>query len=1569
MNANRCSPRAAQPGLPSPMLSGIRIMNDRSDPVSAEDNSAGRKVSVPRAGAFSAWSLPAVLVLALAGPVAAAVWTGTVGYWDDPANWDTGVPNAAGGWAIGNVQNGGTAIVRSAVPAVNEAWAGNGGGPGTIVVTNGGVLTVNNWLVIARMYQSLVETPLSRLIVENGALQKSGNGLIVGDNYQGLSSPGEMIVAGTATVNVTGGWWGIGNGAASRGLLVLRDQALVNASGYDFNVGDYGGAVGLCFLSNRATLNVSRFWVGKFDTVSGALWQSGGAVVGTGANANEWCIGGENAASATAYGFYALLDGMLICPFNFQVGRYGYGVFYQSGGTNVQSGWCDTARFVGSIGVAWFSGGRFLHDGLNTRYMIGENGRGEVSVTHAAEVETVRPMVFANGEALLALKAGTLIVPGFEKWAGTAYLAWDGGILRARGDHPEFLPAGVNDVRLFAGGAVVDTAGHEITFRAALRAPAGQGIRSIPLLTRGTGYIGAPIVQIQGDGTGAMAVAQVDPSSGQLTNILITSPGHGYTYAVATLLGGGTPDPATLGAPVLGPVSSGGLLKRGRGTLTLAEANTYTGPTVVEAGRLRVSTEHSGAGTFDVAGGATLAVYRGAGTPSLSLAQLALGGPESATLELDLGDAPGSTSPLLLIQGQLHLRGPVVLHIDARNLTVGTYPLLRYASRTGSGTFSLGQLPVGVQAVLVDNTAGGTVELLVTAVGQLRWDGMAGPVWDVGQTTNWIEISTGQPTVYQDGNPVLFDDRAAGTTSISLETAVSPAAVMADHSQRDYRLSGSGRIRGSAGFTKRGTGTFTMHLAGNDYTGPTRIEGGTLVVTNLAPAGQPSALGAASIAPTNLVLAGGTLRYEGPPTQTDRGYALQNTNNLLDIRGDLVVGGPVTAQTGSEVHKTGSARLTYTHPGLLELSGGAPGYTIGAGTVVFDGSAGNQLVRVTPDLWIGNRPDQGAALLLSNTTVQVDAWVAVGRGNGSMGNLSSLTLHNSRLVSGNFAMGYDAGLANNLARQQLTLQGNSTLTNRGDMNLGESTGSEARILVTDQATLFSDGRVFIGWHFNATGHLALNRQARMIVDAWLSFGHEGGHGTATLHDDSQLWVLWDLNVTDVGTGLGLFELHDRAAVSANNLFVGKGAGSTGVWRQDGGRLELRPTGDVLQIGANGTGLWEQSGGMVLAPRHWVAIGRYPGVQGTLNLSGGEFSHTDPGRLLFVGEEGNGVLNLSGTGILTTLGDRLVVAHTASASGTVNLDGGLLRVRRVAGGEGVSAFNFNGGLLQALPGAGPDFMYQLGSAYVMPGGAIIDTGTNHLSLSQPLLDGGGGLIKLGSGSLTLLADNTYSGPTVISNGTLRIHGNSTSAAITARAGATLGGTGSIAGIVTIDPGAVLAPGDGLGTLSLARSPQLQGTVLMELNRSANPAADRLVVQQPLTYGGTLHLINVGPPLQPGDTFQLFQAPGYSGAFTTVVATTPSQTVQWDLSGLTVDGTIRVASVATAEVKLDWALAENQITLSWPEAERGWLLQVQTNSLAMGLSTNWIAVPGSDLTNRIVLPVDRRAGTVFYRLIRP
>src|SRR5262245_2570488 len=72
-------------------------------------------------------------------------WTAGVGSWNDGANWNGGIPNNSGGWAIGNVSNGGTAIVSNTVPNVSEAWPGNGGGAGFIIVTNGGTLTVNNW--------------------------------------------------------------------------------------------------------------------------------------------------------------------------------------------------------------------------------------------------------------------------------------------------------------------------------------------------------------------------------------------------------------------------------------------------------------------------------------------------------------------------------------------------------------------------------------------------------------------------------------------------------------------------------------------------------------------------------------------------------------------------------------------------------------------------------------------------------------------------------------------------------------------------------------------------------------------------------------------------------------------------------------------------------------------------------------------------------------------------------------------------------------------------------------------------------------------------------------------------------------------------------------------------------------------------------------------------------------------------------------------------------------------------------------------------------------------------------
>jgi hypothetical protein len=61
--------------------------------------------------------------------------------------------------------------------------------------------------------------------------------------------------------------------------------------------------------------------------------------------------------------------------------------------------------------------------------------------------------------------------------------------------------------------------------------------------------------------------------------------------------------------------------------------------------------------------------------------------------------------------------------------------------------------------------------------------------------------------------------------------------------------------------------------------------------------------------------------------------------------------------------------------------------------------------------------------------------------------------------------------------------------------------------------------------------------------------------------------------------------------------------------------------------------------------------------------------------------------------------------------------------------------------------------------------------------------------------------------------------------------------------------------------------------------------------------------------------------------------------------------------------------NQLQLSWPPDHLGWRLEIQTNSLAAGLGTNWVTVPNSTniiTTNMAIVPVN---DCVFYRLVYP
>ena len=125
------------------------------------------------------------------------------------------------------------------------------------------------------------------------------------------------------------------------------------------------------------------------------------------------------------------------------------------------------------------------------------------------------------------------------------------------------------------------------------------------------------------------------------------------------------------------------------------------------------------------------------------------------------------------------------------------------------------------------------------------------------------------------------------------------------------------------------------------------------------------------------------------------------------------------------------------------------------------------------------------------------------------------------------------------------------------------------------------------------------------------------------------------------------------------------------------------------------------------------------------------------------------------------------------------------------------------------------------------------------------------MKLGLGSVILSGLNTYTGATIVSNGTLFVNGV-VPGTVTVRSGAALAGTGSVNGAVTVQAGGILSAGNGIGTLTLAATPSLGGTLLAEVNRNNGaPLADRIVVTgNPVVYAGTLAVTNTGAPLQVG-----------------------------------------------------------------------------------------------------------------------
>ncbi|MFM8495387.1 MAG: beta strand repeat-containing protein [Planctomycetia bacterium] len=280
-----------------------------------------------------------------------------------------------------------------------------------------------------------------------------------------------------------------------------------------------------------------------------------------------------------------------------------------------------------------------------------------------------------------------------------------------------------------------------------------------------------------------------------------------------------------------------------------------------------------------------------------------------------------------------------------------------------------------------------------------------------------------------------------------------------------------------------------------------------------------------------------------------------------------------------------------------------------------------------------------------------------------------------------------------------------------------------------------------------------------------------------------------------GTTAALEILSGSNTLSSAGIGAIGDASGTSTLDIKGGTTALSMSSARMLVGNKGVGAINlSSGALTLSGSNDLVVGgdtqfAANNASGTITVTGGTLSITGSGALRM------GV-NVTGT-----------VGVTTGARGTVNLDGGVFETARsFTIGTGSGTMNFNGGTLRAL--ASSTNFIAVTAARVGPGGVVLDTGAHAVSITRPLVtsgSGSGGLTKLGAGSLTLTGSNTYTGPTLVSAGTLAIFGNQSAAtgAVTVASGAALGGTGTVGGATTIQSGATLSPGASPGTLTFTQ----------------------------------------------------------------------------------------------------------------------------------------------------------------------
>ncbi|MGB1131007.1 MAG: autotransporter-associated beta strand repeat-containing protein, partial [Haloferula sp.] len=158
------------------------------------------------------------------------------------------------------------------------------------------------------------------------------------------------------------------------------------------------------------------------------------------------------------------------------------------------------------------------------------------------------------------------------------------------------------------------------------------------------------------------------------------------------------------------------------------------------------------------------------------------------------------------------------------------------------------------------------------------------------------------------------------------------------------------------------------------------------------------------------------------------------------------------------------------------------------------------------------------------------------------------------------------------------------------------------------------------------------------------------------------------------------------------------------------------------------------------------------------ISAGSLSLTGGDQRILVGafNDGTGTLTISGTGQIEA--QSIVLGESATAVGTMNLDGGRVVtdfIKTGAAAAGTQTMNLNGGTIEARVDAAQGLTGNL-PANLLAGGVTFDVPDAAWTASTSgIMTGVGSLTKTGPGRLTVLGDQQYTGDTIVEGGILRL----------------------------------------------------------------------------------------------------------------------------------------------------------------------------------------------------------------------